>query len=146
MRFLLFLVCLVIGLGAGGAGAYFLTRTSPVVAASPQDESDAAFADLGSQFVVPLTRGGTLTGVVAVSLAVQLKPGKEEEFEVMEPRLRDVYLEVLFRHGASGGFDGDFATSQAMADLRTALDRVTQDRLSDIAERVLITSLARQDY
>lgn len=149
MKLILSLSALLVGLGAGAGGAYFMK--SPAAAAAPppveeQSEGEADFAPLPSQFVIPLTEEGRVRGMVAVNLAVRLLPDKIDTFEDQEPRLRDVYIDVLFRHASSGGFDGDFTSGQAMVDLRSALDRATRERLGDIADRVLITNLARQDY
>ena len=47
----------------------------------------------------------------------------------MEPKLRDVFLQVLFDHANMGGFRGAFTRSDVLEPLRTALREAAQKHL-----------------
>jgi hypothetical protein len=64
----------------------------------------------------------------------------------VEPRLRDQFLKVMFRHANSGGFDGSFTSGRKMEDLKSALLGAAREVMSETpVEEVLITEIARQD-
>jgi len=58
---------------------------------------------------------------------------------------RDALLAVMFLHANSGGFDGQFTSSEAMNDLRGSLLEATRDVIGDDVYSVLVTDILRQD-
>ncbi len=149
MRVLLVLAMVVVGALAGAAGGYVLRPASPAPAPAPEEDRGAddayAFVEFGSQFVVPLTRQGEITGLVALSLSVETEAAMAETVIEKEPRLRDAFLRVLFDHANAGGFDGVFTEGERLRDLRSRLDIAAKEELGSAARGVLITNLARQD-
>ncbi|QIK40625.1 flagellar basal body-associated FliL family protein [Pontivivens nitratireducens] len=149
---LLFILLLVLASAGGGAGsAWFLRPGSEVMevgnaAEDPQDLEHYSYVELQNQFVVPLTEGDTVTGLVAVSLAIEGKKGEEQTILHAEPRLRDAFLRVLFEHARADGFQGDFTNDTSMAELRSRLSAAALDNLGQIVSGVLITSVTRQDF
>lgn len=62
-----------------------------------------------------------------------------------EPKLRDAFLQAMFLHAQSGGFDGAFIAPGPMADLRGALRMAARDVIGPAVHDVLVTEIARQD-
>ncbi|SOH95098.1 Flagellar basal body-associated protein FliL [Monaibacterium marinum] len=147
MRFLIILSLAVI-CGAGGAGAAWVLKSGQGTDAVMEDDepSHYGFVELQNQFVVPLTDGDTISGLVAVSLAIEGEKGQETMIEDAEPRLRDAFLRVLFDHARADGFSGDFTNNTSMSELRNRLSTTAHGILGSIANGVLITSVTRQDF
>lgn len=162
MKFLIPLVIALLGLGAGvGAGLALKPPPEasacvdqpdhpcePAQAIAPEPAADLAYAVIDKPFVVPVFRDGHVAAMVVLSLSLSVNPDAEAEQAVKaaEPRLRDGFLKVMFRHANSGGFDGSFTTGQKMADLKSALLASAREILpaAPLGE-VLITEIARQD-
>jgi flagellar protein FliL len=102
------------------------------------------YVRLNNQFVVPLLTDGEVDSLVLLSIAVEVPAGEQEAALSVEPKLRDVFLQVLFDHANAGGFDGLFTAGSAMRDLRSALLAAAQDEVGELVTDVLILDLARQ--
>ncbi len=110
------------------------------------DKADAyEYLKLTKQFVVPVVAADEITALVTMTLSLEAQPGLEDAFYEMEPKLRDGFLQVLFDHANSGGFDGAFTTSDNLAVLRNSLLEVAKKDLGQDVSRVLIMSVSRQD-
>lgn len=110
-------------------------------------DSSPAFLKLSNQFVVPLVRGGTVTSLVVLSLSLEVPETARDGVFWHEPKLRDSFLQVLFDHANSGGFEGAFTAPEKLAPLRLALrERAQKDLGKERVTDVLITEIARQDY
>lgn len=104
------------------------------------------FVRINNQFVVPIVRNGAVRSLVVMSLSLEVNTGGNAAVFTQEPRLRDSFLRVMFAHANSGGFDGRFTESDAMAPLRGALREAAQQTLGrDMIHDVLITDIIRQD-
>ncbi|MBP1805073.1 flagellar basal body-associated FliL family protein [Rubellimicrobium aerolatum] len=103
------------------------------------------YVKLNNQFVVPLLNEGRVEALVLMSLSLEVPPGKQETTLALEPKLRDAFLQVLFDHANTGGFDGLYTASSAMRGLRSALVRGAQDAVGELVTDVLILDLVRQD-
>ncbi len=128
--------------------------------ADDQDEPAAKSGDYGDgpalsaieyvalrrQLIVPLVDGNRVGALIVLSLSIEAVGGNIELIYDLEPKLRDEFLQVLFRHANTGGFDGMFTTSEAMNDLRSALNAAARDVLgSSVVQQVLITEILRQE-
>lgn len=161
LKKLLPLILPVVGLGAGiGAGLALRPHpTEEVATASASDTTgaDAAienggepeappeYAKMNNQFVVPVLDGGRVVSMVILSLSIEVPTGGAEQVYEREPKLRDVFLQVLFDHANAGGFRGSFTDGSNMVLLRRALLEAAKQVLSDTAKDVLITEIVRQD-
>ncbi len=103
------------------------------------------FVKLANQIVIPVVRDGKVTALVVVSLSIEVTPGATQEVYQMEPRLRNSFLQVLFDHSNSGGFDGAFTSGPKMTALHEALVEAARHELGETLKDVLITDIARQD-
>jgi len=116
---------------------------------SEKDESsqDSGFeyVKLNNQFVVPVVKDGLVAALVVMSLSIEVTAGEKENVFAREPKLRDAFLQVLFDHANSGGFDGVFTTGEKMNDLRGSLFQAAEKILGPTATDVLVIGLARQD-
>jgi flagellar FliL protein len=110
-------------------------------------EDDVAFeyVKLNNQFVVPVVHDTRVTSLVVMSLSVEVAAGQKEVVFAREPKLRDAFLQVLFDHANSGGFDGVFTTGEKMNDLRGSLYLKAVDVLGPIASDVMVIDIVRQD-
>ncbi|PZQ52372.1 MAG: flagellar basal body-associated protein FliL [Rhodovulum sulfidophilum] len=149
---LLALLGLAAGVGAGLAlrpvsePAPEVAEGEPVGTEPAAPDAEFAAVPLGKPFVVPVFRDGKVAAMVVISLAVEVEPDGAEQVAALEPKLRDGFLKVMFRHANSGGFDGSFTTGQPIEDLTAALGKTLRTLMPDPPTgRVLITEIARQD-
>ncbi|MDE4172948.1 flagellar basal body-associated FliL family protein [Phaeobacter sp. PT47_59] len=156
---LLPVILLIVGVGAGiGAGIVLAPAPEPEMAAAHDgpkaepEESDPEnqpaeheFIKLPNQFIVPVVERDALTSMVVVTLSLETKAGMAEKIRMYEPKLRDVFLQVLFDHANMGGFRGAFTRSDVMNPLRTALREAAQQQLGKDVYDVLIMDITRQD-
>lgn len=122
---------------------------APVAHAAAGDGHGAearAYVAMDKPFVVPVFKGEKVVAMVVVSLSVETDTGSAPAVEGLKPRLRDSFLEAMFRHANSGGFDGSFTAGTRMDDLKAALLQVARGLLpgAPIGD-VLVTEIARQD-
>lgn len=147
MRRLLPIILALAGLLAG-AGAGLLLRPNPP--GDPRTDAAAAmtnpeFYRLNNQFIVPVVEGGQVSAMVILSLSLEVGAGSGANILRHEPKLRDVFLRVLFDHANSGGFSGVFTDNETMLLLRRALHEAAQTVVGAEVSNVLITDLVRQD-
>ena len=165
-KLLLPLVLLFVGTGGGIGAAKFLGAGAheEEVAENPCGEvpdahvaeaetfaepeippEERAYARLNNQFVVPVVRDEKVQSLVVLSLSLEVPPGGEQAVFTHEPRLRDLFLQVLFEHANTGGFDGAFTTTGKMQVLRDALRRAAVEGVGLGIRDVLILDIVRQD-
>lgn len=160
---LLPVILLILGTG-GGIGAGIMLMPAPEEehaaeagsAAKPAEEAEEEIAEdseenqreyikINNQFVVPVVERDQLTSLVVLSLSLEAKQGIGEKVRALEPKLRDVFLQVLFDHANMGGFRGAFTRSDVLEPLRTALREAAQKHIGKGVYDVLIMEISRQD-
>ena len=141
MKKLLPVLLALLGTGAGvAAGLVLMPPDAPEQAAdpcaAPAKNATAPAADapvnpgtrdyvrLNNQFVVPIVLSGRVTSLVVLSLSLEVSVGAQERVFAVEPKLRDGFLQVLFDHANSGGFEGAFTSVTTMETLRRSLQEV----------------------
>ncbi len=155
----------LIGLGAG-VGAGMALRPDPAmvseigpcgdvdaihstVATDPAETSPGTvepdYVKLNNQFVIPVMQDGRVASLVVISLSLEMSSGGPELVYKMEPKLRDSFLQVMFTHANTGGFDGNFTSGRKMDQLRTALRETAVKTLGSSVTNVLIADVVRQD-
>jgi hypothetical protein len=151
MKFVLPILGLLLG-GGAGATAAFLTidpeqlDLSEDMAETTQDPSaEPDIAPISNQFVVPLIEQDRVTGMVILSLSLEVEPGTASTVFERQPKLRDLALRVLFDHAYLGGFSGNFTSSHNLKLLRTSLMDGLRNELGSSLRGILITDIARQD-
>ena len=167
MNILLPVLFLCVGLGAGiGAGVTLPATSGPSEAAKhakgaakPTEissntsdmvgenykNSDYEYIRLPKQFVVPVVDEDRIAALVTMSLSLEASVGTTEVFYAIEPKLRDGFLQVMFDHANTGGFDGAFTESDNLDVLRKALLEEARKSMGRGVSRVLIMSVSRQD-
>ncbi len=164
MRKLLPILLALIGLGAGVGGGFAL-RPPPedlslgpcgdpeaevkTAAPGPAEGEEAVpthdYVKLNNQFVVPVVDGGRVSALVILSINLEVTVGGSEQVYAREPKLRDAFLQVLFDHANSGGFNGAFTEANKMSILRMALLEAAKRVLADTVSDILISDILRQD-
>ncbi|WP_323035458.1 flagellar basal body-associated FliL family protein [Pararhodobacter sp.] len=175
MKKLMPILLLLIGLGAGGGAGWFLQpRAEAAAAPADQAGQPAAHGDAGAdenaghatasttghyappsgdtetvrmpnQFVVPLITEGEVRAMVVIGLALELRVGHGFSLPDKEPRLRAIFLQLLFDHANLGGFDGVFTSGEALLGLRRTLREAARSEIGTDLNDVLITELVRQE-
>jgi hypothetical protein len=158
MRKLIPVVLAVAGLGAGIAAGLWLrpdhdaTDTAAQAddaGATPEDAEDAGavpeFVKLSNQFVVPVVDQGRVAAMVVLSLSLEIEEGGSDAVFAREPKLRDMFLQVLFDHANVGGFSGSFTDGSNLIVLRNSLKEAANMVLGTVVKDVLIIDIARQD-
>lgn len=156
----------IVGLGAGiGGGVVFRPEPAEVVVMNPcgnddgehtneaknpaKDEggegTDAVYVKLNNQFVIPVVNEGDVSSLVVLSLTLEVDANGQDQVYQHEPKLRDVFLQVLFEHANAGGFDGAFTDGRQMTLLRDALRESAKKTFGSRIRDVLIVDLVRQD-
>ena len=161
LRKLFPVILALVGLG-GGVGAGLFQRPPPTpeeqataghAAAAEEAEGEAGepeeggpeYVKMNNQFVVPVVEKGRVAAMVVLSLSLEVEAGNTEAVYQREPKLRDVFLQVLFDHANVGGFSGSFTDGSNLISLRTSLKEAAGLILGPAVRDVLITDIARQD-
>lgn len=172
MKKLLPIILIVVGLGAGiGAGAFLrpapepeaecaaddtecaeaaaekeksYTENSAPIETSFDPDNPTEFVKLPKQFVVPIIKRDRVAALVVLSISLEVDAGTTDVVFSRGPKLRDAFLQVLFAHANSGGFDGSFTTGQSMYDLRGKLNEAARRHTGQTIHEVLITDLVKQ--
>jgi len=111
---------------------------------APESGATSEFVSLQRQMIVPIVSDDQVISLVVMSLSIEVEAGFGLGVYDLEPKLRDAFLQVLFRHANTGGFSGDFTSGEKMADLRRALNSAAAQVLGPIAIQVLVTDILRQ--
>ncbi|MGL6209759.1 MAG: flagellar basal body-associated FliL family protein [Paracoccaceae bacterium] len=145
----------LVGLAAGMGGGIVLRPAAEAHAlvegedhAAPEETDPALLPDyvkLNNQFIVPVLEDGRVVSMVIVSLSLEVQQGSSDQVYAREPKLRDVFLQVMFDHANAGGFRGSFTDGANLVLLREALLEMAQTTLGDIVSDVLIVDIVRQD-
>lgn len=158
---LLPVILIVIGAAVGG-GAGFVLKPAPLpicedadqldcqpppeVAEAPEPpEEEKYYVSMKNQFVVPVIQNELVKALVVLSISVETNPNDNEIIFSMEPKLRDVFLQVLFDHSHVGGFDGAFTESNRLKVLKVALLEAAQAVVGPVITDVVITDIVRQE-
>lgn len=155
----------LIGTGAGvGAGLFLMPAGGEAPVADHGDGKSAGlqaeidtqrddapdgdsneYVKLNNQFVIPIMGPKRVEALVVAALSVEVASGMSQEVYQREPKLRDVFLQVMFDHANIGGFEGSFTSGERMEILRAALLDAARSVLGSDVKDVLITEIARQD-
>lgn len=171
MKKLLPILMLVIGTGVGvSAGVYFRPdQTLDEAVVDPHTKTETKdykttdkatkektsssgiegkqYIKLKNQFVIPIVRDDRISSMVVMTLSVEVPDGKGQTVYDIEPKIRDVFLRVLFDFAAIGGFDGAFATNGNLDVVRNGLNEAAHQTFgTDLINDVMIFEVARQDY
>lgn len=149
-------VLALVGLGIGAGAGFFLrpapepaaegeAHDSPATETHDEPEVPPEYVKLNNQFVVPVMDGGKVVSLVILSLSLEIEPGSSAEIYAREPKLRDLFLQVLFDHANAGGFQGSFTDGSNLVLLRKTLFESAAGILGAKVKDVLISDIARQD-
>jgi flagellar FliL protein len=157
-KLLLPILMIIIGVGGGAAAGFFLKSASEVATENPPecimpdagvapvpDTGPVEYVKINNQFVIPVLRSGQVAALVVLSLSVEVTAGQKDVVYEREPKLRDVFNEVLFLHANVGGFDGVFTDTLKMNSLRRGLSEAAAGVLGPISRGILVTDIVRQD-
>ena len=174
MRKLIPVLLGLIGLGIGGGAGLFLRPAAHITsetvanevahgevavdeaahgeAAKPEPaaegetgEGGPEYVKLSNQFVIPVVENGKVVSMVILALTLEVGAGSTEAIYAREPKLRDAFLQVMFDHANSGGFNGSFTDGANLVLLRKALLEAAQTTIGANVSDVLISDIARQD-
>jgi len=162
MKKLVPLAMLLAGSGAGVMAGLYFRPIDPAQAATSEinidsdiaesnDEvlrrSDNEYVKLPNQFVIPIIKDDRVSSMVVMTLSIEIASGKSQVVYDKEPKLRDVFLRVLFDHATLGGFSGTLIDNDNLDGLRRSLLSVAQQAIGEtIVTDILIFEIARQDY
>lgn len=149
------LLPLILGLAglAAGAGMGWVLRPAPPPAsddaaeppAPPPPPAHLETLRMPNHFVVPVLADGRVRSMVVLTLALELAGGHGLSLAQHEPRLRSIFLQVLFDHANRGGFEGVFTSGETLIALRRALREAARAEFGPALHDVLITEILRQE-
>lgn len=131
--------------GSEGDGQATAADMQNAPAEGEEGTATREYVKLNNQFIVPVVQEGTVQALVIMSISLEVAVGESEQVFQMEPKLRDSFLQVMFDHANSGGFDGAYTNSNTMEVLRTALFETARGILGKTVSDVLIIDIVRQD-
>ncbi|MEM7296213.1 MAG: flagellar basal body-associated protein FliL [Pseudomonadota bacterium] len=157
MKKLIFLLVPSILMAAVGGTAGFMLHTPPPPEEPPPayedapegvvDDGTSDFARLNNQFIIPVIRDERVAALAVVSLTVEVTEGQINRVFEREPRLRDLFLRVMYEHANFGGFDGNFTSSSKLDPLRDLLTAAARQELSEEEVlRVIIDKIDVQQH
>lgn len=113
----------------------------------PAERMHLSYIPIEKPFIVPIFADERTVTMVVLSLSIATEgDAGTSELEALQPRLRDSFLKVMFRHANSGGFDGSYTSGRKIEDLKSALLVAAREVVHETAvDEVLITEIARQD-
>lgn len=116
-------------------------------ATEDSDETSGAveFLNMTNQFVIPLVDDGNVHGIVVMTISLEVVEGTIASVNLLQPKLRDQFLQVLFNHANNGGFDGNFTDFRYLKSLKEELLRNARVVAGRDVTDVLILDLVRQD-
>jgi len=103
------------------------------------------YVKLNNQFIVPVVDNEHISSLIVMSLNLEVALGRAETVYAVEPKLRNIFLQVMFDHANMGGFDGAFTSSNKMDLLRNALLESARKAIGNDINDVLIIDVVRQD-
>ncbi len=109
------------------------------------DPATREYVRLNNQFIIPVVPKDRVNALVVLSLSLEVPKGESQSVFDREPKLRDLFLQVLFNHANMGGFEGAFTDMRKMTLLRKSLLDAAQSVLGQSISDVLITDIVRQD-
>lgn len=111
------------------------------------EAAEVSYVPIEKPFIVPIFAGEKTVAMVVLSLSIATEGEKGAgAVEALQPRLRDSFLKVMFRHANSGGFDGSYTSGRKIEDLKSALLVAAREVVHEApVDEVLITEIARQD-
>jgi hypothetical protein len=128
-----------------GAEAHADEADAHAEASHAEDPTAPEYVKLNNQFVIPVVEDGRVAALVVLALSLEVEAGSTETVYEREPKLRDVFLQVMFDHANVGGFSGSFTDGTNLLVLRTSLKEGAALILGPTIRDVLITDIARQD-
>lgn len=131
--------------GLDGKGSTAATGEGGTNAEGEGGAATREYVKLNNQFIVPVVEQDTVQSLVILSVSLEVALGESEKVFKMEPKLRDSFLQVMFDHANSGGFEGAYTNSNNMEVLRTALFETARGILGKTVSDVLITDIVRQN-
>ena len=105
---------------------------------------DTTYVKMNNQFVVPIVTGDAIDALIVMSLSIEIPESLAEDVYLREPKLRDLFLQVMFDHANMGGFRGTFTDTGKLESLRRGFLDVAQSVLGEKVTAVLITDIIRQ--
>lgn len=120
-----------------------MAEVAPEEAETEADE--VSYISMKNQFVVPVIQNELVRALVVLSLSLETKSEQSEVIFAREPKIRDVFLQVLFDHSHIGGFNGAFTESGRLSVLKVALLEAAQSVVGPIVTDVIITDIVRQE-
>ena len=157
----LFPIILILIGGGIGSGAGFFLKPAAMSECDPdveceepekkaaqgkaKEDEEVYYVAMKNQFVVPVIQDELVKSLVVLSLSLESSQDHSETIFSRQPKLRDVFLQVLFDHAHIGGFNGAFTESSRLSVLKVALLEAAQSVLGSIVTDVIITDIVRQE-
>jgi len=118
---------------------------APTAEEKTEDSDEVHYVAMKNQFVVPVIKDELVQSLVVLSLSLESKTDQSEDIFSRQPKLRDVFLQVLFDHSHIGGFNGAFTESSRLSTLKVALLEAAQGVVGPVVSDVIITDIVRQE-
>lgn len=104
-----------------------------------------AYVKMPNQFIVPVMEDGHMSAMIIMTIAMEAMESDEAYIMSHAPKIRDGFIQEMFKHAGLGWFSGDYTRSEPMALLRKSLLAKAHSIVGDKVKAILILDIARQE-
>lgn len=104
-----------------------------------------AYVKMPNQFIVPVMEDGRMTAMIIITVAMEAMESDKAFIMSHSPKIRDGFIQEMFKHAGLGWFAGDYTRSEPMSLLRKSLLTKVQSIVGDKVKGILILDIARQE-
>ena len=111
----------------------------------PEEQLEFEVVEFKKPFIVPVIVNGQLQSLISLSLGVEVEPEYSLVLEHMKPKMRDLFLQIMFQHANAGAFSGVYTETERLAALRKNLLQIIEANIEFGVRDLFITDVARQE-
>lgn len=104
-----------------------------------------AYIKMPNQFIVPVMEDGRMTAMIIMTVSMEAMESDEAYIQSHAPKIRDGFIQEMFKHAGLGWFSGDYTRSEPMSLLRKSLLAKAKSIVGDRVKGILILDIARQE-
>ena len=95
-------------------------------------------------FIIPVIEEDALKALISLKIGMEVLPKDKSKLEHYKPKLRDLFLQIMFQHSHAGAFSGNYTESERLIALRRNLIQVVEGNLDIELKDLLIKDVAWQ--
>ena len=110
----------------------------------PEELPEVEFLAFNDPFIIPVIEEDALKALISLKIGMEVLPKDKSKLEHYKPKLRDLFLQIMFQHSHAGAFSGNYTESERLIALRRNLIQVVEENLDIELKDLLIKDVAWQ--